>query len=179
MENDETFFADSSPRHINLQETQRGPRRLLSLEENVAEKINDIRQLLEAILCLDAWCQYGDTWSFVATVNQETLYLDKMKKVIEQVVSTLPRKDGNGWKLQKTHELLHLPHFTSRFGHPQNYDSGPGESALKQHAKKPARTSQKRSPDEFIRQVSSRIDDVEVIQRFEKGDRRCDKNVPR
>ena len=90
-----------------------------------------------------------------------------MKKVIEQVVSTLPRKDGNGWKLQKTHELLHLPHFTSRFGHPQNYDSGPGESALKQHAKKPARTSQKRSPDEFIRQVSSRIDDVEVIQRFE------------
>ena len=89
-----------------------------------------------------------------------------MLKLVKQVVSVLPRKDGNGWKLQKTHELLLIPHFTTRFGHPQNYDSGPGESALKRCAKRPARTSQKRRQDEFLRQVSCRVDDVEVIEQF-------------
>ena len=134
----------------------------VSVQHEVAKKINDIRELLEMELTFDAWCSHGPFWSASTSRANEIYYRQKIGAMLEKMINTLPRSDGNGWKLQKTHEILHLPANVSRFGHSRNFDSGHGESALKDKAKKPARTSQKRSYHHFQEQVCSRIDAIQV-----------------
>jgi hypothetical protein len=67
-----------------------------------------------------------------------------------------PRKKGNGWKLQKFHDLLHLALDMERFGPPSNFDAGPMESGLRYWAKLPADTSQMRGYNTFAKQVAAR-----------------------
>ena len=43
---------------------------------------------------------------------------------------TFPRNEGNGWKLQKLHEILHLPIDVTNFGSPKNFDTGIMENRL-------------------------------------------------
>jgi len=64
-----------------------------------------------------------------------------------------PRNHGNGWKLQKFHEHLHLPINISMFGSPQNYDNSPTEHGLIETAKRPAVHAQK-SRSLFVSQVT-------------------------
>jgi hypothetical protein len=63
---------------------------------------------------------------------------------------------GNGWKLQKFHEHLHLPWLIHAFGHPRNYNAAQGESHLKYFAKLPAATVQKTSPQILVKQMADR-----------------------
>jgi hypothetical protein len=63
---------------------------------------------------------------------------------------------GNGWKLQKFHEHLHLPWLIHAFGHPRNYNAAQGESHLKYFAKLPAATVQKTSPQILVKQIAER-----------------------
>ena len=134
----------------------------VTVEEEVDNKINDIRELLEMELAFDAWCSNGPYWSLDESRQKEVSYRMKISKMLDRMITTLPRSDGNGWKLQKTHEVLHIPESVTRFGHSRNFDSGHGESALKDKAKKPAMTSQKRSYHQFQQQVCARIDSLQV-----------------
>jgi len=54
-----------------------------------------------------------------------------------------PHNHGNGWKLQKFHEILHLPVNIYMFGSPQNYDNSPTKHKLIETAKHPADHAQK------------------------------------
>ena len=47
----------------------------------------------------------------------------------------VPRKEGNGWKLQKFHESLHLVKHIDDYGSSLNFDAGAGEWGLKEWVK--------------------------------------------
>ena len=137
-------------------------RRDLSPEQRAHTQLNNIRELLEMLLCLDAWCNNGPFWHPREAEESENYYFHKIGVVTDTLTSTLPRNKGNGWKLQKTHEMMHFPRYVTLFGHPMNYDSGQGESALKDTAKKPAKNAQKKNGNEFVRQVTERCKELLV-----------------
>ena len=46
--------------------------------------------------------------------------------MMDMVKRVLHRNEGNGWDVQKFHEMFHLIHDMTRFGAPMNFDSGTG-----------------------------------------------------
>ena len=86
--------------------------------------------------------------------------------MVTMVKKTVPRSEGHGWKLQKLHELLHLPFNITSFGHSRNFDTGHMESHLRTMAKKPARTAQTLSWSDHQEQVGKRIDDFQVLAKI-------------
>ncbi len=129
----------------------------------------DLMELLEALLTFHAWCKCRDSFR-CSTQDDIDDIRHSIATLLDMVKSRFPRNVGNGWDLQKFHELLHVPDDIFRFGSPRNTDAGPGERSLKDFAKKPARTSQKRE-DGFLDQVSSRIHERSM---FEKAKRLTD-----
>ena len=63
--------------------------------------------------------------------------------LLNSIKEFTPRNHGNGWKLQKFHEHLHLPMDIYLFGSPQNYDNSPTEHGLIDTAKRPSDHAQK------------------------------------
>ena len=47
-----------------------------------------------------------------------------------------------GWKLQKFHDITHMPSDIYKYGSSSNYDTGQGERGLKAWGKYPAKTVQ-------------------------------------
>jgi len=127
--------------------------------------VDDFCFLAEALLSFHAWYKYGAPykWSVFADDMTESKVLLAVRKMMSLVLIYVPRSKGNGWKLQKFHDLLHLARDMSRFGSPQNFDAGPGESGLRWWAKRPALTSQKRGYPVFIRQVAARLYEMQVF----------------
>ena len=85
----------------------------------------------------------------------------------------MPRKEGNGWAIQKTHELLHVAIDVKNFGSPKNFDTGIMENRLIHVGKINALTTQKRGPTIFTRQLASRIHEKQC---FDKA-WRCNKHL--
>ena len=149
-------------------------RRKKTKSEDIEEMIekcsaNDFLQLAEALLCFHAWCKLG-----VNRVGQdgrinEAVIGDSVARLLAMVRHYCPRKKGNGWKLQKFHDILHLARDMGRFGPPCNFDAGPMESGLRFWAKLPAMTSQTRGHNTFVKQVASRTFE---FQCFSKAMRR-------
>jgi hypothetical protein len=77
-----------------------------------------------------------------------------LRKLVHKIVTLCPRKDGNKWKLQKLHDLLHLVFGLYLFVHAKNFDAGRGECLLKDFFKRYASHSQERGRDVFISQVA-------------------------
>jgi len=73
-----------------------------------------------------------------------------------------PHNHGNGWKLQKFHEILHLPIDIYMFGSSQNYDNSPTEHGLIETAKQPADHVQK-STSLFFSQVTKCLLETTLI----------------
>jgi hypothetical protein len=67
-----------------------------------------------------------------------------LHKLVVQIITYCPRQEGNKWKLQKLHELLHFPLMLFLFCHAKNFDAGTGERHLKDVFKDVARNSQQR-----------------------------------
>jgi hypothetical protein len=86
-----------------------------------------------------------------------------IRRMLAMVRYYWPRKKGNGWKLQKFHDILHLAMDMERFGAPSNFDAGPCESGLRFWAKLPALTSQKRGYNTFAQQVAARTFEYQCI----------------
>jgi len=83
--------------------------------------------------------------------------LGRIRKMVQKIITRLPRQTGNRWKIQKLHELLHLPSDIHKFGKPRQFDTAQWEHNLIEKAKKPARTAQKQSISEFEKQTASRL----------------------
>jgi hypothetical protein len=78
-------------------------------------------------------------------------------KLVAQIITYCPRQEGNKWKLQKLHELLHFPLMLFFFRHAKNFDAVTGERHLKDAFKDVTRNSQQRGQDTFLHQVGARM----------------------
>ncbi len=118
--------------------------------------LNDFTELAESLLCFHAWYKLGSNpLTKDGKVNTKMIQ-SSISRMLAMVRWFTPRKKGNGWKLQKFHDILHLAVDIERFGPPSNFDAGPHESGLRFWAKLPALTSQKRGYNLFAMQVAAR-----------------------
>ena len=78
-----------------------------------------------------------------------------LRKLVAQIITYCSRQEGNKWKLQKLHELLHFPLMLFFFPHAKNVDARTGERHLKDVFKDVARNSQQLGQDTFLRQVGT------------------------
>jgi hypothetical protein len=80
------------------------------------------------------------------------------REVAASLKATVNRGEGtNGWKIPKFLDMLLLPHYMSRLGSTGRFHVGFAERGLKNWAKKPARTAQKRGGGVFEGQCAARI----------------------
>ena len=113
------------------------------------------RSIIEDVLCFYAWYKRG-IFSARGSVTETELF-SRIAKMLGEITQRLPRREGNGWKTQKMHDMLHVPRDIVRFGEPSNYDTGAMERGLKMGAKNPSRTAQKRDIGKFNLQTASRL----------------------
>ena len=114
-------------------------------------------ELLEMMLCFHAFYKRGAPYEWSDPDASQKNILIRIRTMMAMLVMRLPRTSGKGWELQKFHDLLHVAQDMGEFGSPQNVDAGPGESSLKQWAKYPAKTTQKRGHAVFNRQLAARV----------------------
>ena len=91
-------------------------------------------------------------------------YLNSIRVFLHKIKVLSPRGSGNGWKITKFHEMLHLCWYISFFGAPQNFDSGRCEYNHRQHCKRPAITAQKRHGP-FVLQVGMRLTSMMAVDK--------------
>jgi hypothetical protein len=135
------------------------------------DKCLEFAKLFEAMLSLESWMESDHhSREFVAHRSRPII-----RCVMHKYKSTVERKDGNGLKLPKFHQLLHVPRYILKFGSPKNFNSGRCESHHIKLSKMPASTAQRRVAT-FEHQVGSRITDHLVVNRalfnLESNDRR-------
>ena len=158
----EEFQEDDIPASANEEgskETAKGKGR--TYEEDPEEmtrkcSIHDFLELAEALLCFHAWYKLAMPKIMADGRIDHDSISGSIKKLLAMVRFFTPRKKGNGWNLQKFHDLLHIATDMLRFGPPGNYDAGPHESGLRYWAKLPAVTSQMRGYNTFAKQVGGR-----------------------
>jgi hypothetical protein len=125
--------------------------------------MDQLQEVLEALLAFHAWSKCSASYDVSNDAAVERLKISVIA-LLSMVSVRLPREEGNGWQLQKFHEILHLVDDIKRFGSPRNTDTGPGERSLKFFAKKQATTSQKRSKV-FLQQVASRLHECTMFNK--------------
>ena len=118
--------------------------------------VADFVELAEALLCFHAWYKLGAHVMVNGKLDRKAIH-QSISRMLAMVRYYTPRQNGNGWKIQKFHDILHIAIDIQRFGSPKNFDAGPHESGLKFWAKLPALTSQKRGYNIFAAQVASRL----------------------
>jgi hypothetical protein len=77
--------------------------------------------------------------------------------LVVQIIMYCHIQEGNKWKLQKLHELLHFLLMLFLFCHAENFDAGTGERHLKDVFKDVARNSQQQGQDTFLHQVGAHM----------------------
>ncbi len=127
----------------------------------------DFIQLIEMLLSFHAWYERGAPYKWEQDSCEKVQ--DSIQTMMTVVKKILPRTDGHGWKVQKFHEMLHVPHNVQRFGSPQNYDASGGERSLKYWAKQPSNTAQKRGADIFTQQVADRIQERACVEKAKRA----------
>jgi len=123
--------------------------------------LEDFIQLAEALLGFHAWYKVGYPYNEFDfdTVDASVRRLLAMLKLYT------PRAKGNGWKIQKFHDMMHVALDMERYGAAANFDAGPGESMLKVFAKLYAKTAQKCGYLVFYKQVTLRAYEFETIEK--------------
>jgi hypothetical protein len=119
--------------------------------------------LLIELLSFHAWYKYGNApfgWEY-QDGDADSL-LTSIYHMINRIISFCPWNEGNGWKLKKLHDILHLLITLVFFWHALQYDARPGEHLLKDFFKDVSRRSQQWGNGVFIGQVASRIHDKMV-----------------
>eukprot|EP00978_Attheya_sp_CCMP212_P004525 scaffold9861_cov37-Attheya_sp.AAC.1 len=126
--------------------------------ENVhIANLNDFIELLEAFLAFHVWYkkeQFLSLGNEAYAKGMATTASNSIKNMMDMVKTVLPRKEGNGWNVQKFHEMFHLIHDMTRYGSPMNFDLGTSEKFHKFNAKMPATTAQLQSQAKFQFQSS-------------------------
>jgi len=139
----------------------------ISAEEEVPSGIicdsMDILYMLEMNLAFYAWYKRGEPFP-VTDMASVSAVKRSIRILLNSIKEFTPRNHGNGWKLQKFHEHLHLPMDIYMFGSPQNYDNSPTEHGLIETAKRPADHAQK-SRMSFISQVTKHTLETALIKK--------------
>jgi len=65
-------------------------------------------EMLELLLAFHAWYKRGHTFS-LKNDSEKFEMQEAIRIMMRQIKKFAPRKDKNGWRLQKFHVLLHLP----------------------------------------------------------------------
>ena len=122
--------------------------------------------LLIELLSFHAWYKYGNApFGPEYQHGDADSLLTSIRQMINRIISFCPRNEGNGWKLQKLHDILHLPITLVFFRHASQYDAGPGERLLKDFFKDVAKRSQQRGDGVFIGQVARRMHEKMVLSK--------------
>ena len=66
-----------------------------------------------------------------------------IQRMLQMIKDTFPRRTGNGWKIPKFHEMLHLIYDIERYGSPANFNTAAPEHNHIWLAKRPGRHSVK------------------------------------
>jgi hypothetical protein len=127
--------------------------------------VNGLREVLEALLCFYAFTKRKLVYD-MSTPQRHKRIRVSVATLLNMVKARLPR-GGNGWKLQKFHDLMHLSDDIYRYGSPRNTDAGCGERALKFFAKAPSHTAQKRDTV-FLEQLSLRLHEREQMSKLKR-----------
>jgi hypothetical protein len=115
-----------------------------ALRKRTETSLADIVELLEAMLCFDAWLNRGTFWRLEETAVAKDSAQFSIKVLMSMCSNYLPTTNSNRWNFQKFHELLHVVDDMSRFGAPTNFCAQRPESLLISAAKQPGRRAQKR-----------------------------------
>ena len=129
-------------------------------QRDLHAKCLEFAKLFEAMLSLESWME-SDNHSRGFVTNQSRPII---RCVMHKFKNTVQREDGNGLKLPKFHQLLHVPRYILKFGSPKNFNSGRCESHHIKLSKMPASTAQRRVAT-FEQQVGNRITDHLVVNR--------------
>ncbi len=124
---------------------------------------NDFYEVWESLISFGDWYKHGAPFPWCSSEKKHVK--TSIATMLNMVRSRLPRTVGNGWKLQKFHELLHVPRNMHLFGSPANYDTGPCENALIYFAKAAASTAQKRSDNVFQEQCALRVYESQLMEK--------------
>jgi hypothetical protein len=120
-------------------------------------------EMLEMMLAFHAWYKRGHPFS-LKTKTEKTKMLRSIRILLAQIKENAPRKDKNGWRLQKFHDMLHIVRDIENFGSPNNVDAAPNENNLIDFAKKPGRRAHKKR-EVFVSQVSKRLRETDLIRK--------------
>ena len=136
------------------------------------DMVLDWLHVFELLLAFDAWTHDGIFWRLQEEDNgdvpqDELNCLASIVQFLETLRDIADREAGNGWKISKFHEQLHLAWYITRFGSPMNYDSGRCEYNHKPLCKDPGKTAQKRH-FVFTEQVGKRVTVQLLIDRAMK-----------
>jgi hypothetical protein len=123
--------------------------------------------LMESLLSFHSWYKSTDpiVWNHVTSRNSVLYSIRKMIRLVKKV---LPRDIGNGWKIQKLHELLHIPFDVENFGSPKNFDCGIWENRLIHVGKHNSKFTQKRGPEIFTQQLAARIHEQQCFAKAKR-----------
>jgi hypothetical protein len=136
-------------------------------QEELQKKIRDWIYVFEMLACFERWCCKVAYWHR----QDETGYGRAMlaiRLLMRSIFNLAPRNIGQGWQIEKFHDLLHIPLCIKHFGSPRGYDTGSAEKNHKCFAKKPAKLTQKRVST-FEKQTGERCFEMLVVSRALQG----------
>ena len=87
--------------------------------------------IVEMMLCFHAFYKQKDIILEWDEQDMEGKLDRAIRHMLYEVTVHLPRIAGNGWKVQKFHDILHLALYMSEFGSAMNFDTSNGEQSLK------------------------------------------------
>ena len=105
-----------------------------------SSKMKEYTKLLQRMLCFLMWMKKEDGF------NIDHQSYEKYQSAIRELLhdyKNVVQRDGNGLRIKKFHQILHLPFLLMLFGAFSNSDTGPCERLLKYLVKQPFRTTQK------------------------------------
>jgi hypothetical protein len=139
--------------------------------------VDDVIEVIEEILLFHAYTSYGNTIRAEDGTQDNDCILSWKGKFSEGrlhqritflqtiIVVKFPRRSGCGWRIQKFHELIHIPRQITLYGFPYNFDTGYGERLLKPYGKGPSKTVRSAHTHEHTYDVACRVYDEMVIVR--------------
>jgi hypothetical protein len=135
---------------------------------NQSNSISDFINIFEILLSFHAWYKSTSPIKWNGYQSQQSI-LYSIQQMLKKIKEVLPREEGNGWKIQKFHELLHIPYDISNFGSPKNFDTGIMENRLIHVGKINAKTTQKRGNKVFTKQLGDRIYHQQCFEKTKRG----------
>ena len=121
----------------------------------IAISADDLLALLHRCLAFQAWYAKGHPFR-ISTDDDVRRIKRHLHSFIRGIKKHVPRHEKNNWKLQKLHEILHLPDQMKQFGSPMNCEVGVMENNLQAAVTRPGQRALKREKD-FTVSLNNRV----------------------